>query len=851
MAVQLQFPVETLAPIATILRGPAQVTVLSGPVGSGKLTAVNQVAAALRLPLRVIFLETEVDVGNLEARLLVALQPTLEGPKVCCVKGAELIKPHALELLAAKPVHAHCVLLSNEKLRGWPRERVVYHPKPSQQLCLTLARELGARDAHVMCTLALGDLRQIAVLASQEKTVGDCIGHTDAAPHAWMDTRDVLAGATRMPPERVLPEWLERNALAGVPADRLDDAAAYFATLAQLDVMGLERGGDGPSSSTMAALATHALRRNLPRLRQLSPPEPPLGARPSALRRLDLSGFVAEASALQPHDMPESGPDPGSPAAAAPMPPEDAASAPPPSAAPPQPEPEELAAATEPAADSAESDAPSPELLGAEPAPADEARASPRTVYVCGGDRLLACAATVRAASFEPGAGGGVFNLATYAEATTNSTARRMTLAVLTLNDGLAHADVAGAWAALAPQVASAAEGTRLWRAPCGFVALVVKKPDARLRLEGWLVQKLRRPDPFPLARALADRESVGTMELAAEARVDSLHSRVTAAEAARHVLEAAPDRDSQLAYMVDLAEAKKNGEALTPVQEFVLRHRRDMKEVVQAVREREALSKLLVEAASARRFPWDFQLEYARVWFADALLNVHVAAPARNAQLIIRMAAERTVVFYGPPWMGKTECARSLAAAMATAAGLSHFPFVNTVESLRKLSEHSLLEPGVPVCLDEFKPRSGPCGAQGGGIDHLKNVVDATHTKTIEARFNDFALPGDCPRIITTQSLNKLVPQLSNAPTAEELRELLKGDDDAQAVLRRLVFVHVAECIHGGAQAPEDDGERARKRRRIDALLAVVEEGRLSCCSNERPPELVIEEEEVVPPDE
>jgi hypothetical protein len=146
-APQLQFPKEALAPILEILRGPRRTTVLSGAVGSGKLTALQQVARALELRVAVLFLEGVVDVGNLEPRLLHALRPNLEGATVVAVRGAELIRPGALERLVALELHVHCVLLTNEKLRGVPRERIVYHPRPTNEFCLELAWSAKPRGA--------------------------------------------------------------------------------------------------------------------------------------------------------------------------------------------------------------------------------------------------------------------------------------------------------------------------------------------------------------------------------------------------------------------------------------------------------------------------------------------------------------------------------------------------------------------------------------------------------------------------------------------------------------------------------------------------------------------------------
>ena len=89
---------------------------------------------------------------------------------------------------------------------------------------MELAAALGAKDPAVACQTARRDLRQIAILVSQDKAAGDGVGATDAAPHAWRDTRAVLGGA-RVPEERVCVDYVEANVLAGLPDDRLETAA--------------------------------------------------------------------------------------------------------------------------------------------------------------------------------------------------------------------------------------------------------------------------------------------------------------------------------------------------------------------------------------------------------------------------------------------------------------------------------------------------------------------------------------------------------------------------------------------------------------------------------------------------
>ena len=88
-------------------------------------------------------------------------------------------------------------------------------------------------------------------------------------------------------------------------------------------------------------------------------------------------------------------------------------------------------------------------------------------------------------------------------------------------------------------------------------------------------------------------------------------------------------------------------------------------------------------------------------------------------------------------------------------------------------------------------------CGAQGSGIDQLKNMLDPSDAKTIEARFADFTLPDSTAKFVTIQNLGKLVgafPNLTSETTERELRSLMGSDDDAKAVLKRCMFVEVRD---------------------------------------------------------
>ena len=243
---------------------------------------------------------------------------------------------------------------------------------------------------------------------------------------------------------------------------------------------------------------------------------------------------------------------------------------------------------------------------------------------------------------------------------------------------------------------------------------------------------------------------------------------------------------------LIDLKEKKDRGKVLTAEERFLLNHKIQMDVLRQEAAKREKMKNLVKDVDSTLRFPDDFVLT------TDTVVGFRIDPDSLDMtyvdsveDLFFDSTGKQSVVFFGPAGKGKTPIAEACASLQSYTHDKPYFVATNTADSLRRLLDFDLLENGMGIVLDEYKNRGKECGSQGGGADHLKNLLDPTDAKTIQARFNDFTLGNNMPRFVTCQDLGKLMPDMSSFTSSASRWNYMrtKIDADERAIIKRCAF--------------------------------------------------------------
>jgi hypothetical protein len=171
------------------------------------------------------------------------------------------------------------------------------------------------------------------------------------------------------------------------------------------------------------------------------------------------------------------------------------------------------------------------------------------------------------------------------------------------------------------------------------------------------------------------------------------------------------------------------------------------------------------------------------------------------NEQTQAMQHANFALVLMGPPRMGKTPFAKSVAMAIAAIyqAGNADEPYavvVNTVEALPR--GDGRLRRGTPIVFDDMRPSGTRGNRPPHTLDDMKVLGDIGTGGDMAARYSDIHFQPMMPRIFTSNDstprafFNTFPPNLQAMSPAE----VVALDNNTKALLKRYAFCEVGASL-------------------------------------------------------